>query len=42
MSCVKLVVWSIVAQKDPNILIFYNFEYGAEYGAKCSAESGAK
>ena len=42
MSCVKLVVWSIVAQKDPNILIFYNFEYGAEYGAKCSAKSGAK
>ena len=37
-SCVKLVVWSIVAQKGTNILIFYIFEYGAE----CSAESGAK
>ena len=38
VSCVKLVVWSIVAQKGTNILIFYIFEYGAEY----SAESGAK
>ena len=36
--CVKLVLWSIVAQKCTNILIFYIFEYGAE----CSAESGAK
>ena len=33
-SCVKLVVWSIVAQKGINILISYIFEYGAEYGAK--------
>ena len=40
--CVKLVLWSIVAQKGTNILIFYIFEYGAEYGAQCSAESGAK
>ena len=40
--CVKLVLWSIVAQKGTNILIFYIFEYGAEYGAECSAESGAK
>ena len=38
VSCVKLVVWSIVAQKSTNILIFYVFEYGRE----CSAESGAK
>ena len=36
--CVKLILWSIVAQKGANILIFYIFEYGAE----CSAESGAK
>ena len=36
--CVKLVLWSIVAQKCTNILIFYIFKYGAE----CSAESGAK
>ena len=42
VSCVKLVVWSIVAQKDSNMLIFYIFEDGAEYGAECSAESGAK
>ena len=31
-------MWSIVAQKGTNILIFYIFEYGPEYGA----ESGAK
>ena len=41
-SCVKIFLWSIVAQKGTNILIFYIFEYGAEYGAECSAESGAK
>ena len=40
--CVKLILWSIVAQKGTNILIFYIFEYGAEYGAECSAESDAK
>ena len=38
VSCVKLIVWSIVAQKGTNILIFHVFEYGAE----CSANSGAK
>ena len=36
--CVKLILWSIVPQKVTNILIFHIFEYGAE----CSAESGAK
>ena len=36
--CVKLVAWSIVAQKGSNIPIFNVFEYGRE----CSAESGAK
>ena len=40
--CVKLILWSVVAQKGTNILFFYIFEYGAEYGAECSAESGAK
>ena len=40
--CVKLILWSVVAQKGTDILIFYIFEYGAEYGAECSAESGAK
>ena len=40
--CVKLILWSMVAQKGTNILIFYIFESGAEYGAECSAESGAK
>ena len=38
MSCVKIFLWSIVAQKGTNILIFYILKYGAE----CSAESGAK
>ena len=38
MSSVKIFLWSIVAQEGNNILIFYIFEYGAE----CSAESGAK
>ena len=42
MCCVKLVLWSIVAQKGTNILIFYIFEYGAEYGAECRVESSAK
>ena len=40
--CVKLVSWSIVDQKGTNILFFHIFESGAEYGAECSAESGAK
>ena len=40
--CVKLILWSIVSQKGTNTLIFHIFEYGAEYGAKCSGESGAK
>ena len=30
VSCVKLVVWSIVAQKGTDLLIFYIFEYGAK------------
>ena len=38
MCCVKLIVWSLVTQEGINILVFYIFEYGAE----CSAESGAK
>ena len=40
--CLKLILWSTVAQKSTDILIFYIFEYGAEYGAECSTESGAK
>ena len=42
VSCVKLILWSIVAQKGTNILIFYIFESGAESGTECSAEYGAK
>ena len=40
--CVKVIKWAIVVQEDTNILIFYFFEYGAEYSSECSAESGAK
>ena len=40
--CVKLILWSIVAQKGTIYYFFYIFEYAAEYGAECSAESGAK
>ena len=36
--CVKLILWSIVAQIGTNMLSFYISEYGAEFGA----ESGAK
>ena len=36
--CVKLIVWSVAAQKGTNMLFFYIFEYGAEYGAECSAK----
>ena len=42
MFCAKLNAWPIVAQESANILIFFTFKYGAEYGAECSAESGAK
>ena len=42
VSCVKIIVWSIVVQECTNILIFYIFEYGAEYGAECSSVSGGK
>ena len=38
----KKFLRSIVAQGGTNLLIFYVFEYHAEYGAECSAESGAK
>ena len=40
--CVRLILWSIVAQKGTNMLIFYILEYSAEYGPESSAESGAK
>ena len=43
MSCVKIIAWSIVVKEGINTLIFYIFEHdAAEYGAECSAESGAK
>ena len=36
------IAWLIVAQKGTYLLIFDIFEYGAAYGAECSAVSGAK
>ena len=42
MSCVKIIASSIVVKEGTNTLIFDIFEYGAKYGAECSAESGAK
>ena len=38
MSCVKLAVWSIVAQKGTDILIFYIFEYVAEGSRTIASE----
>ena len=35
-------VKKVVAQEGTNTLIFYVFEYDAEYGTEYSAESGAK
>ena len=40
VSCVQLVASSIVAQKGSNMLFFYIFEYGSEYGAECSVLNG--
>ena len=38
MSCVEIFLWSIVAEKGTNKLIFDIYGYGAE----CRADSGAK
>ena len=38
VSCVKTIVWLIVFKEGTSTLSFYIFDYGAE----CSAESGAK
>ena len=37
--CEKIIFWSIVAQDV--MKTYFIFVYGAEYGAKCSAESVA-
>ena len=42
MSFVNLFVWSIVAEKTTNILIFYICNYGGEYGAESNTEHGGK
>ena len=42
MFCGKIIARSIVVKEDTNTLLFYIFEYTAEYGAECSVESGAK
>ena len=41
MSCAKIFLWSVVVRKGTNILIFYIFEYGAEYDTQYRAEPGA-
>ena len=38
VSCVEIFLWSIVAEKGTNKLIFDIYGYGAE----CRADSGAK
>ena len=38
VSCVKTIVWLTVFKEGTSTLSFYIFDYGAE----CSAESGAK
>ena len=38
MFCAKLNAWPIVAQESANILIFYTFKYGAEYGVESCAK----
>ena len=38
VSCIKLIVWSIVVKEATNTLMFYI----SKYGAACSAQSGAK
>ena len=42
VSCVKLIAWSVVLKEDTNTVTFHIFEYGAEFGAECSAQSGTK
>ena len=42
ISSVKIIEWSIVVNKCTTTLSFYIFEYGAEYGAECTVEYGAK
>ena len=42
ISSVKIIEWSIVVNKCTTTLRFYIFEYGAEYGAECTVEYGAK
>ena len=41
LTSVKMIVWSAVVEEGINTLIFYIFEYNAEYCAECSTESGA-
>ena len=40
MFFVKIIEWLLVVKEGFNTLIFYNFEYDAEYGAECNTEPG--
>ena len=42
VSCVKIIAWLIFFKEGTSTLSFQIFDNGAEYGAECSAESGAK
>ena len=42
VSFIKTIAWLIIFKEGTGILSFYIFDYGAEYGAECSAKSGAK
>ena len=34
---VKMTPWIIAVKEDIDVLFFYIFEYGAEYGVRCCA-----
>ena len=42
VSCVKIIAWSVVVKEGTNTVLFYVFEYGAEFSAECSTQSDAK
>ena len=41
-SYVKTIAWSVAVKEVTNTLVFYIFEYGAEYIAEFSAQSSPK
>ena len=41
-SYVNTIAWSVAVKEVTNTLVFYIFEYGAEYIAEFSAQSSPK